>query len=260
MPEGQSAFVRSLLDPSQPLPDGVMKRQGGAALKRFDVYRNNVIVGLVEALLTGFPVTARLLGEAFFRQAARDYARLHPPASPLMIYYGQTFPDYLAGLSEMQKLTYAVDVARIEWARREATHAADAEALRPDVMQKLPQDGLENIIFHFHPACRLVSSRFASGSVWQAEAEGKPFSTDMQQGETIVVTRPELQVQLVTVDAVSGTFLQCLHRRYTISDAMKALERSFAEERLQSFDFASMLVLLFTSGALQGWTIFNEGK
>ena len=43
-------FVPALLDPEAAIPPGLVDRAGRAAGKRFDVYRNNVAVGLADAL------------------------------------------------------------------------------------------------------------------------------------------------------------------------------------------------------------------
>ncbi|MCY4501644.1 MAG: DNA-binding domain-containing protein, partial [Alphaproteobacteria bacterium] len=56
MPDYQSAFVEALLDPAKPVPAGLVRPDGLPAGRRFDIYRNNVVVALIEALGEAFPV------------------------------------------------------------------------------------------------------------------------------------------------------------------------------------------------------------
>ena len=65
--QDQLAFGAALLDPDLPLPAGVTGPNGKKAQRRFAVYRNNVTVGLVDALAAIFPAIQRLVGEGFFR-------------------------------------------------------------------------------------------------------------------------------------------------------------------------------------------------
>ena len=67
----QDAFAAALLDPGSPLPDGITTARGRADRARFAVYRNNVFVGLTNALARRFPVTERLVGTEFFHGMAR---------------------------------------------------------------------------------------------------------------------------------------------------------------------------------------------
>jgi hypothetical protein len=86
------AFGAALLDPARPVPAGAVGPDRRPDTKRFAVYRNNVVHGLVNALEARFPVTSRLVGKAFFRSMARVYAATHLPRTPLLTQYGDDFP------------------------------------------------------------------------------------------------------------------------------------------------------------------------
>ena len=81
--ERLSGFAAALRDPALSAPLGLVGPDGAQTVKRFAVYRNNVVVSLTEALQAGFPAVCRLAGEEFFREMARVYAafwshRNHP--------------------------------------------------------------------------------------------------------------------------------------------------------------------------------------
>lgn len=50
----QQAIAAALLDPAQPCPPGLTTWNGSDPAHRFAVYRNNVIVSLVDALADTF--------------------------------------------------------------------------------------------------------------------------------------------------------------------------------------------------------------
>ncbi len=60
----QRAFAEAVLNPAQPVPPGLIGPDGEPDAKRFAVYRNNVVAGLVDALKQAFPAVLRIVGDA----------------------------------------------------------------------------------------------------------------------------------------------------------------------------------------------------
>ena len=128
-----AAFAAALLDPDHATPSAVAGPKGKAATKRYNVYRNNVTVSLIDALADVFPATQRITGVDFFRAMARFHVRATPPTSPLLFEYGRDFPDFIERYEYAQPMPWLADVARIERAWLDAYHAADAEPLDAQV-------------------------------------------------------------------------------------------------------------------------------
>ena len=61
--EVQGSFAGALLDAGRPVPSGVLSHNATTPAKRFAVYRNNVVVGLVGAVKSRFPVVERIVGD-----------------------------------------------------------------------------------------------------------------------------------------------------------------------------------------------------
>jgi hypothetical protein len=78
-----------------PLPAGLQARDDAKVERRFAVYRNNVAVGLTEALATRFPVIRRLVGDAFFASLARLYFERNRPRSPVITEWKESFATAL---------------------------------------------------------------------------------------------------------------------------------------------------------------------
>src|SRR4051812_11879947 len=109
-----AAFAPALLDPACDVPAVIAGPNGKAATRRFNVYRNNVTVSLIDALAAIYPAVQRLTGADFFRAMARCHVRSNPPTSPLLFDYGHDFPRFIERYDHAQSLPWLADVARIE--------------------------------------------------------------------------------------------------------------------------------------------------
>jgi len=126
----QAAFADALLARDVDCPPGLRTWNGSDPGRRFAVYRNNVIVGLVDALADTYPVVQAMVGDDFFRAMAREFVRSQPPTSPVLAGYGAGFAAFIEGFAPAAGLPCLADLARLEWLRVEVYHAADVAPLR----------------------------------------------------------------------------------------------------------------------------------
>lgn len=183
------SFAATLLEPNAPAPAGLSDGQGHCANARFNVYRNNVAVSLVDALEASFPVVTQLVGSAFFRAMAGVALRQAPPTSPVMAGFGSHFPAFLEEFPPVSHLPYLADVARIENAVRRAYHAADVAAFDTCAMRLMDPADLMACTFRLAPAVSLHRSAYPAGTVWlnhQLGAQPQPLSG----AEHVVISRP----------------------------------------------------------------------
>src|SRR3984957_1174645 len=184
-----------LTDPGYAVPQAVTGPDGKAAAKRYNVYRNNVTVSLIDALAAVFPASQRITGVEFFRAMARFHIRETPPTSPMLFEYGRDFPSFIEHYEYAQAMPWLPDVARLERAWLDAYHAADADTLTPEVLAAVPSEWLADTIFVAHPSTRIVLSRFAAVAIFVANrAEGPVGPIDVSEPEDAVITRPDLDV------------------------------------------------------------------
>lgn len=238
----QMVFAEALLDPACEPPKGITSARGTADPLHFAVYRNNVFVGLTNALAKRFPVVRRLVGEEFFTGMARVYAGLEKPASPLMFQYGDGFPAFIAGFAPARGLVYLPDVARIEAAWTRAYHAADIEPIGAEELATLAE-GIERLRLALHPAAALVSSPHPAGSIWAAH-QADDVGHVQAQPETVLVVRPGTQVQVHILPARDSAFARAIFDGQPLGEAA---ERAIAAEA--NFDFGAALVGLASFGA-----------
>ena len=193
--EWQSGFATALLDPEMPAPSGLINPSCEPSLKRFGVYRNNVIRGLVEALRDAFPVACRIVGNDFFDAMARIYAFQNPPRSPILLEYGSDFADFVASFQPAAGLPYLSDVCRIERSWLEAYHAPEIPTVNPDHLSSLSLLDYSGLHLDLHPSLRLVDSRFPAITIWSTNIEvGEPVPVDLEAGgENALIARPGLR-------------------------------------------------------------------
>ncbi len=139
----QQTFTRALLRAGLQVPAAVAETAGPTRERRFAVYRNNVKASLIATLTAKFPVIHRLVGEEFSRlplSSSLNAIRRARPCSPNM---AQPSLPSSKSFEPAGDLPYLADVARLEWARQEAFHAADAKPVSIEGLAALAAGDLE---------------------------------------------------------------------------------------------------------------------
>ncbi len=241
---GQAAFADAVLDASAPVPPGLVNPDGVPATKRFDVYRNNVVLSLIEALGTAFPVVKKLLGEAGFANLAQVFVRGHPPSSPMLMLYGAALPGFIEGFAPLAKLGYLPDVARLEQALRESYHSADAAPIDPAELAALPPEALTAARITLAPATRLIRSPWPIHAIWRFNMEqGAPKPA--MAAEDVLILRPEFDPMPVKLGPGGATFLTAIQAGNPIGNAFEAALAEHPE-----FDLTALLGLLLGQQAI----------
>jgi hypothetical protein len=163
--ELQAGFRDALLNGDEHAAAAAVRGDGLGAAARLAVYRHHIFTSLTTALESTYPVVVRLVDARFFRYAAGQYIREHPPVSPCLSEYGAELGDFLARFEPCRHLDYLPDVARLEWALNVAFYAPDADpigayALRPDSAVAL------------HPSVSLLRSPWPIDAIWRANQPG----------------------------------------------------------------------------------------
>lgn len=217
-------FGRALWDPAEETPPGLIGPDGKTAPKRFNVYRNNVIASLCEALQQSFPAVESLLGEDYFKALARAFVAAHPPDSPVLMWYGAEFGDFIGTFPPLQAYPYLADVARAEWAWLQAYHAADAEPLDPGEIGTVAPDDVGNVRFKMHPACRILQSGWPVWDLLRANRfdPAAEIAVDLEVPQSILITRPEFEVELMLLRPGGDVFVIALANGATLAEAAAA--------------------------------------
>lgn len=244
----QRLFTAALLDPDAPCPTGLTTWNGSDLARRFAVYRNNVVVSLIDALADTFPVTLELVGDEFFRAMAGIFVRAAPPTSPLLAEYGEGFPAFIERFEPARSVPYLADVARLELLRVRAFHAADAEPLTPEQVARALADPerLPALRATCHPSLGVLRSRYAVVSLWAAhQGIGDLARVDPFLPESALVVRGGLEVQVIALPPGDDVLVAGFANGLTLGDAA-----ALAASTHVDFDLTTQLALLLRHGAL----------
>lgn len=244
----QNDFADALMNGAKPVPAWICSATRGLAERRFAVYRNNVRVGLIDALAARFPVTLRLVGEEFFRAMASVYIEREPPRSPIMLLYGTTFPGFIEQFEPAAGVPYLSGVALLEMARGRAYHAADAKPLDAAAFAALTPDRLSETPVKLHPSVSITSSHYPIVSIWedhQGVADPAPLAS--WQAEDALVARPFGEVEVRRLPPGVAAFLYKLDEGGTIG---AAVERGRAND--DRFDPAAAFAVLISANIAIG--------
>ncbi len=239
---GQQTFFDALLNPDRPPPGELTTWNGSDVTTRFSVYRNNVVASLIGALADTFPVTQQLVGEEFFLAMARIFVSAEPPRSRVLAFYGDAFPHFVEHFPPAASVPYLADVARLEMSRVHAFHAGDADELPVDVIaQALANtDDLPNLIVGLHPSLQLLQSKYAVVSLWAAHQGIIDISkVDPWTGENALVIRPQLDVEVISLDPSAAAFVAYLMQGENLGFATE-----YVFDAHTDFDVAGTLQLL----------------
>jgi len=244
----QFDFASALLDPDLPAPTGLTAWNGSDPTQRFRVYRNNVIVSLIDALADTFEVTQQLVGEDFFRAMARLYAYANPPQSRLMAFYGTAFPAFIETFPPTATLPYLADVARLEYLRVTAYHAADLPGIGSDevAVALARPETLPILKVSLHPSLAVLASASAVVSLWAAHQGILELSTvTTDSPETALVLRHGLDVEIMQISPAAGAFISTLQSGASLGQAAAA-----AAAIDPDFDLVGTLGLLLQKSAI----------
>ena len=238
----QTSLRDTILGASAEPLDGIVADDRLGYAQRINVYRNNTHILLIDALATNFPVVAALVGDDFFTNMARAFLRTHPPQSPCLFEYGDTFATFIETFPGAQELPYLADTARLEWARAQAFHAADAHVLDAAQLTNIEAEAYGRLTFTAHSAMRVVSSPFPIFAIWDLHQSGADASVDLNQGgEAVLITRSGMGVDVTLLGAGEDAFILDLADGETLGNAFVR-----AQTHCDTFDAAHALSLILT--------------
>jgi hypothetical protein len=189
-----------------------------------DFYRASVAASLRRALAASYPVVERLVGAAFFGEAASGYAGEHPSTSGDLHRFGQAFGEFLERYAPARSLPYLPGVARLEWAVHESAHAAEPRDFDFASLARVAESEHAALRARLAPPVRLMRSPWPVLAIWEANQNGRDGVPDRMDGpDHLVVRRQGGAVSVTRIDAEAWDLLRALAHGEPLGRAARLL-------------------------------------
>lgn len=216
---------------------------------RLNVYRNNYVKSISDALASGYPAIEKLVGTAFFERMVADYIQLSPPASRSLVAYGHDFPAFVRTYEPAGTVPYLAAVAYLDRAWLESSIAADSEVMHPRDFAAIDPDQLGRFTAPFIPSVRIVRQDWVAYDVWFSNrfTDGRTV-LDVRRGSQIILfTRPDLEVVHRVLTAEEANFFELVGGGAPILTALEQLA-----QEMPDIDAASLAATLIGASILAG--------
>jgi hypothetical protein len=260
------AFSAALLDPDIDIPIGIGKQKNqnsptgksvSEAPKRFSVYRNNVVVSLMDAMASNFPSLLAIMGEDNFKRVIRNFILNHPPSLPMMQQYGRELPGFLENFKPLAKSPFLKDVAQAELSWINAFHAKDDAILTAEELQSVDAEKVMELVFEPHPAFHIISSLYPVTDLFEARNLWPKPGLDIANAQTLIITRPYFECFTNNVDKHTETFLSLVAAATPLGEAI-----SITSEKFNGFDATHGISTMLQIGGFRSLNVCqnNQGQ
>lgn len=223
----QQQFSNAVLGNEAPELENGIRAKHFSGKQRLNIYSNNMIISLRDALRAVYPVIHKLVGDEFFNSMSRDFILKHPSRSGNLHDFGEQLPAFISSFSPAGDLKYLADVAKLEWAYHIVFHAAESHPFNIKKLQQIDPANYGNLKFVTNSASRLVSSQYPILRIWLSNQDHNEYNeTDtvsLDEGESLVlVLRRDMDVEFQLLSKAEFYFLLALKRRekfFTACDA-----------------------------------------
>ena len=240
----QAAFASAVTGGDEAAVAAHLAGDPALARRRLAIYREAIGANRRGALRSAYPVVARLVGDAFFDEAARRLAGSAPPACADLNRYGEGFPAFLATYAHAGPMPWLAEVARLEWAWHEALSAADVPGIDFAALAAVPAEEQPALRFSLHPSVRLVRSVWPVLAIWEANQPDRDGTPDRDEGaDDVLVWREDQRVRLALLAPPDAEFVASLARGMPLEEAAGS----------EGWEFAPMLARLAEHGLLAGF-------
>jgi hypothetical protein len=207
--------------------------------ERVAIYHRSALANRRGALAAAYPVVERLVGRAFFDEAAARYGEAFPSRSGDLNAFGGRFAAFLEAYPYARELPYLPDVARLEWAVHESRQSPWGEALDYRALGAVPPDAIGGIRIRVRPSVRLVASPHPILSIWMANQAGRDGTPERPRGAERVAVRmlETLEPAPAALGSAEWTVLEAFMRGETLARAAAACGD-------RGFDFEAALASL----------------
>ncbi|WP_407331860.1 DNA-binding domain-containing protein [Enterovibrio sp. 27052020O] len=176
------------------------------------VYRNNFVMTLTECLAVVYPVVNALVGDECFAAIARQHVLATPMNNACADRYGEGFDETITSLPNIiEAVPSLADIATLEWHIQTVSQTAISKTPFPvDALAQVTPEAFGNIQLQVSPTVKVMQSRFAICSIWQAithHDEAALQLLDPLSSEAVLIQRRHDALVVTVLEAEEMAFI-----------------------------------------------------
>lgn len=244
----QTTFQTALLHDQPPAP-GLLSPRGDA---QFGVYLNAYRARLRAALRDNYEVLPLVMGDEAFDALANAYIDAHPSTHYSLRWFGHQFGAFMTAQDALVAHPAMVDLARMEWALRNAFDAAPAAPLTHAELAAVPAQDWPELRLALHPSVHLLALQWAVGPVWHALKSGQEeVPAPDALPHHLLVWREGMQNRWQSLTEAQTVLVQGLQADLTFGQICAALAQQVGEDQAAA-TAATALRELLAGGVITG--------
>lgn len=210
------------------------------AADRLAIYHHGYRARLVECVADDYRALARALGPAF-EPLARGYVAAHPSRSWDLVPYAAELPAYLATLEgpawwpARLSVAAARDLARLEWAMVEVTHAPSPAPIALAALAALPPERGGEVVLAPSPALRILAFDHAVHALYKAAMKDEPWPEPLAARSWVAVWRQGGSIWRMALTSVTFALLDALMRGAPLGEALAAVPADAEDDVMRWF-------------------------
>lgn len=206
---------------------------------RLKVYRNNIVGGLTDNVMTIFPVLEKLVGKEFLEVMIRTYILANPPQHGCLSTYGSDLAEFIEEFEAAKALPYLPDVARLEIKTNKSYYAQNDEPLSAEDLAQIDPEQLENTKLSLRHSVELLFSKFPLEAIKEfclKDSRADDEQLDLNQGAVhLMIYRPQLDVETLSLEPDEFLFLQNLEQEHPLGKALENTLQNYEDFDVQAF-------------------------
>ncbi|WP_163133640.1 DNA-binding domain-containing protein [Agarivorans sp. Alg241-V36] len=213
------------------------------------IYQNNYLLSLSEALSATYPTVQKLVGEDYFKFVAKSFILQHGHNQGDLNLFGHGFNQFLQQQDALAQLPYLADIAQLDWLiEQTAGQALPSQYFTVEALQSIPVEQLGDVVLHLAPHQSLLASQYPVFAIYQMVQQDQVEAIELDEQDFVLFSKqPNFEVQLEQISTVSYEFLShCQQQRplgelpqHCLAELEPLLGESIQQQRLSHFSFAS---------------------
>ena len=220
-----------------------------SAEESIQIYQNNYVLSLSEALSASYPTVQKLVGEEYFKFVAKNFILQHGHNQGDLNLFGLGFNQFLQQQDALSTLPYLADIALLDWQiEQTAGQPLTNQLFTVEVLQSIPAEQLGDAVLHLAPHQSLLASQYPVFSIYQMVQANQVEAIELDEQDFVLFTKQaNFEVQLEQISPLSYAFLRhCQQLRplgelpqHCLAELETLLGESIQLQRLSHFSFAS---------------------